>query len=92
MKEIKYTVLYCFNFCDSILLQFRNRKLLRGPVPLRFVIKLQFRFYYCNSYGSYGSGSVTLVLCPEIISGDGSVLLKLKVCRGSDLAEFVDEI
>ncbi len=27
MKKIKYTILYCFcdNFCDSILLQFRNR-------------------------------------------------------------------
>ena len=27
-REIKYTILYCVNFCDYILLRFRNRNLL----------------------------------------------------------------
>jgi hypothetical protein len=33
MKEIKYSILYCVNYCDSIFLWFRNRTTV--PVPLR---------------------------------------------------------
>jgi hypothetical protein len=57
MKEIKYTILYRVleNFCDSILLRFRDRNyLITAPVPAtaRSVIKLWFRFRYGNKLRS----------------------------------------
>jgi hypothetical protein len=35
-NQIRYTVFYCVNFCDSILITV--------PFPLRSVIKLRFRY------------------------------------------------
>jgi hypothetical protein len=65
MKEFKYTVLYCVceNFCDFILQRFRIR--FRNRNSLRFLFRpfstLRFRFRLSKSYGSYGSGSTTLL-------------------------------
>ncbi len=51
MKEIKYTILRFVNFCDSILLRFRNRT---GTyvIPEPFAIP----FYGFGTVINYGSG------------------------------------
>jgi hypothetical protein len=57
---LDFILCVCENFCDTILLWFRNRNYLR----FRFQLfdKLRFRFHKAKSYGSYdsGSGSTTL--------------------------------
>jgi hypothetical protein len=52
------------NFCDTILLWFRNRNKLR--FRFRLFEKLQFRFDTAKSYGSYGS-----------LSGSGSTTRRI---------------
>ncbi len=56
----KFILCVCENFCDSILIWFRNIKKLR----FRLFDKLLFRFLFhtAKSYGSYGSGSGSTTL------------------------------
>jgi hypothetical protein len=58
----KFILCVCENFCDSILIWFRNINKLRFRFRLFDKLRLRFRFHTAKSYGSYGSGSGSTTL------------------------------